>query len=700
MTTRDPPETERRPVTETLHDEEITDPYRWLEDDDSEAVAAWTDRQNAYADEVLATPQREVLTDVFEPLGSVTEYGTVRPAGDRYLQFVTEPDDEQSVLTVAESLAALREGDRRVLYDPNDDSGTTAVGWAVPSPAGEYVACGVDEGGREQYDVVVLETATGETVETLPDCGRTGQETLAWVGEETADGFYYCTTGSADDGSQLEKTLRYHELGTDPADDTHVTDAFTDHQWPSLETDGRQLFVTVTENWDRADVYGYHGPPREASLSPVVTGYDATIQTTVAGGRLYLLTDHEAPRSRVLATDAGTALTGDDTGEGLTDDASTDGLSLSAFETIVPESEAVVRSVTAHEDRLYVHAHRDASSELTLYADGEATTVPLGGVVSVDAVRAAEEGVFFRRQSFAEPVSVCRWTPTAGREQFATQDVSVPFEVETSREWATSADGTEVPAFVVRRADVEPDGTNPALLTGYGGFRINRTPYFDRFRLSFLQAGGVFVVATLRGGAEYGDEWHEAGRREQKHHTFEDAEAVADTLVDRGWAAPDRLAVMGGSNGGLLVGALITRDPERFRAAVCLVPLLDMLRFHEFLLGESWTAEYGSPEEPEAFTYLREYSPYHNVEETAYPATLFETALGDTRVHPAHARKTAARVQANNTGPHPIALRVADDTGHGTGKPTSMVVRESAERWGFLADQLDIPAAALRADEG
>lgn len=691
-------------MTETLHGEEITDPYRWLEDDDSEAVAAWTDRQNAYADEVLATPQREVLTDVFEPLGSVTEYGTVRPAGDRYLQFVTEPDDEQSVLTVAESLAALREGDRRVLYDPNDDSETTAVGWAVPSPTGEYVACGVDEGGREQYDVVVLETATGETVETLPDCGRTGQETLAWTGEETADGFYYCTTGSADDGSQLEKTLRYHELGTDPADDTHITDAFTDHQWPSLETDGRRLFVTVTENWDRADVYGYRGPPREATLSPIVTGYDATIQTTVADGRLYLLTDHEAPRSRVLATDAVDALARAGTDGGLaTDDEDTDssrdGLSLSAFETVVPESEAVLRSVAADGDRLYVHAHRDASSELTLYTDGETTTVPLDGLVSVDGLRASEAGVFFRRQSFAEPVSVCRWAPESGREQLATQDVSVPFEVETSQEWVTSADGTELPAFVVRRAGVEPDGTNPALLTGYGGFRINRTPYFDRFRLSFLRAGGVFVVATLRGGAEYGDAWHEAGRREQKHHTFEDAEAVADALIARGWAGPDRLAVMGGSNGGLLVGALITRDPERFRAAVCRVPLLDMLRFHEFLLGESWTAEYGSPEDPEAFAALREYSPYHNVEAAAYPATLFETALGDTRVHPAHARKTAARLQANNTGPHLVALRVAEDTGHGVGKPTSMVVRESAERWGFLADQLDIPAAALREDE-
>ena len=687
-------------MTETLHDEEITDPYRWLEAD-TDAVAAWTDRQNAYADEVLATPQREALTEAFEPLGSVTTYGAVRPAGDRYLQFVTESDDEQRVLTVAESLSALRAGDRRVLYDPDDGSETTAVGWAVPGPAGEYVACGVDEGGREQYDVVVLDVATGETVETLPDCGRTSQETLAWVGEASARGFYYCTTGNADDGSQLEKTLRYHELGTDPADDTHVTDSFTDHQWPSLETDGERLFVTVTENWDRADVYGYRGPPRAATLSAVVTGYDATIQATVADGRLYLLTDHEAPRSRVVATDAATALAGADTDgdpSASTDaDPSEAGLSLSAFETVVPESEAVLRSVAAGGDRLYVHGHRDASSELTAYTDGEPTAVPLDGLVSVDGVRASDEGVFFRRQSFAEPVSVCRWTPAGGREELARQDVSVPFEVETSQEWVTSADGTELPAFVVRRAGVEPDGTNPALLTGYGGFRINRTPYFDRFRLSFLRAGGVFVVATLRGGAEYGDAWHEAGRREQKHHTFEDAEAVADALIARGWAGPDRLAVMGGSNGGLLVGALITRDPERFRAAICRVPLLDMLRFHEFLLGESWTAEYGSPEDPEAFASLREYSPYHNVEAAAYPATLFETALGDTRVHPAHARKTAARVQANNTGPHPVALRVAEDTGHGVGKPTSMVVRESAERWGFLADQLDIPAEALRA---
>ena len=718
-----PPETERRPVTETLHGVEIVDPYRWLEGDD-ETVQTWTDRQNEYADAVLDTPQQAVLSDRYESLAQVTEYGRVDPAGGRYFQLVGRPEDEQDVLTVADSLSAFRRDDRRVLYDPNGGDGTTAIGWAAPGPDGELVACGVDEGGREQYDVVVLDATTGETVETLPGVGRTNPGTFAWADDGV--GFYYCATGSPEAGTQLDKEVRYHELGSDAADGTNadtadadgstdtnantadddgstgtnadgvdtadadadvvVADDFTEHEWPTLHTDGDALFVTVTEDWTRTELYGYRGPAGEATLEPILTGYDATFEIEVGGGRLFVSTDHEAPRYRVLATDVDRAL-------------SDDPPALSAFETVVPETEAVIQSVSAADDRLYVHRHRDATSELTVLLDGERRTVPLGGLVTVDAVEADDEGVFFRRQSFGEPQSVCRWTTGGGRETLTTRDVDVPFAVETSQEWFTAPDGTEIPAFVVRRADVEPDGTNPAVLTGYGGFRISRTPYFDRFRLPFLRAGGVFVVATLRGGGEYGEPWHDAGSGDQKHHTFEDAEAVADGLVDRGWAAADRLGVIGGSNGGLLVGALVTRDPDRFRAAVCRVPLLDMLRYHEFLLGESWTAEYGSPTDPDAFETLRSYSPYHNVGEAAYPATLFETALGDTRVHPAHARKTAARLQANNTGPHPVALRVAEDTGHGVGKPTSMIVREQSERWGFLVDQLGVDATALTTDD-
>ncbi|WP_284014496.1 prolyl oligopeptidase family serine peptidase [Halobaculum litoreum] len=292
-------------------------------------------------------------------------------------------------------------------------------------------------------------------------------------------------------------------------------------------------------------------------------------------------------------------------------------------------------------------------------------------------------------QSFADPPSVRRVDLAAGStETLCAQSTTVDVDLTTSQEWFESPDGTRVPAFVVRRADVAPDGDNPALLTGYGGFRVNRTPTFDRFRLPFLAAGGVFVLATLRGGTEYGEPWHEAGRRGNKQRVFDDALAVADGLAERGWADPDRIGVTGGSNGGLLVGALITQRPERFAAALCHVPLLDMLRFHRFLLGASWTTEYGHPEDPEAFASLRDYSPYHNAPEAAYPATMFTTALGDTRVHPSHARKMIALVQDLHTGTEPVILRVEDDAGHGVGKPTSMVVREQSERWGFVFDRL------------
>jgi len=225
---------------------------------------------------------------------------------------------------------------------------------------------------------------------------------------------------------------------------------------------------------------------------------------------------------------------------------------------------------------------------------------------------------------------------------------------------------------------------------------VNRTPTFDRFRLPFLAAGGVFVLATLRGGTEYGEPWHEAGRRENKQRVFDDALAVADGIAETGWADPDRIGVTGGSNGGLLVGALLTQRPERWAVALCHVPLLDMLRFHRFLLGASWTTEYGHPEEdPEAFAYIREYSPYHNAPEAAYPATMFTTALGDTRVHPSHARKMTALLQERTTGEEPVILRVEDDAGHGVGKPTSMQVRENSERWGFVFERLGISVDRL-----
>ncbi len=477
-----------------------------------------------------------------------------------------------------------------------------------------------------------------------------------------------------------------------------IADSYEEQQWPGIETDGRDLVVTVMDGWASSEVYAYRGDPRTATLAPVISDVEASFTTTLTDGTLYLLTDFEAPRSRVLACPF---------------DRATDrqeALDPTTCREVIPEGDGVLRDIEPAGTRLLVHAHHDAASQLHVYADsGRGTADRLRGldlpglstVTALDGAKASPTA-FLSVESFTAPPSVARAELGDGSLTTLQEvDIGLDIEVTVTQDWFESADGTDVPAFVVRRADLDlTDGPHPTVLTGYGGFRVNRTPSFDRFRLPFIQAGGVFVLATLRGGSEFGEEWHEAGRRENKEHVFEDAEAVAEGLIDRGVTTRDRLGVTGGSNGGLLVGALITRRPELFRAAVCRVPLLDMLRFHRFLLGAAWTVEYGHPEDPDAFEYLRAYSPYHNVEEAPYPATLFTTARGDARVHPSHARKMTPLLREHTTSDRPVLLRVRDETGHGVGKPTSMQVEEQAELWGFLARELGIGTAALQGADG
>jgi prolyl oligopeptidase len=705
-----PPETPRRPVTDDLHGESIADPYRWLEEGDEE-VREWTDAQNDHAGAVLDTPRREALAERFASLGRVGQYGPVTPAGGRLFQEVKRPDDEQPVLYASDDLESVGTDEGTVLVDPNDwdGNGTISMDWFVPGPEGAYLAYGVAEGGDEQYDVRIVDVAAAAVVETIEGAGRTQSNGFAWVeakeaagadGDDDAEGagspatprgFYYVTTGGADgdegaDG-QLDKAIRFHEFGSGaaPGNDHVVADEVGETTWPTLVTDGDALIAGYVEGWERSDVYGYRGDPTEAELVPVLTGYDAVFTPTVDGDqdRLLLATDHGADFSRVLAAPLADALGGE---AGAPE----------AYDELVPETDAVLRGVELAGDRILAHYHHDARSELAvLDGDGERERrVDLPAFPTVAGVHGASDDpvAYLTVQSFADPPSVRRVDLDDGTtETLCRQSTGVEFDIEVSQEWFESADGADVPAFVVRRSGVDPDGDNPALLTGYGGFRVNRTPTFDRFRLPFLAAGGVFVLATLRGGTEYGEPWHEAGRRANKQRVFDDALAVADGIAETGWADPDRIGVTGGSNGGLLVGALITQRPERWAAALCHVPLLDMLRFHRFLLGTSWTTEYGHPEEdPEAFSYIREYSPYHNAPEAEYPATMFTTALGDTRVHPSHARKMTARVQELNTGEEPVILRVEDDAGHGVGKPTSMQVRENSERWGFVSERLDV----------
>ncbi|MFB6220670.1 MAG: prolyl oligopeptidase family protein [Halolamina sp.] len=680
-----PPATERRPVTEEHHGEELVDPYRWLEES-TEEVQEWVEAQNEYADYVLDSPTRDALRPRFEDVARVTDYGAVTAAGGRYFQTVEAPDEDHAVLYVRDSF----DEEAVELVDPNRFDGEAAsMNWFTVSPDGDRVAYGYDEGGEEQYDVRVVDTYTGRWLDVVPDCGRVNPGGFAW----TDDGFYSVRTGGptegesdAGDDGQLDKALYYHEHGDDPAADDLITEAFSEHAWPQLEIDDETgtLLAAVHEGTTHSEIYRVE-PDAAEPLVPLLTGYDATFGPHVGDGAVHFLTNYEADLSRVLTADLETVAEGED-------------LTPEQFTETVPETDAVLQDITVAGDALVANHLRDASSELSVWEDGEKTeTLPSPEFCTIDGVDADDDGeeLFYVVHDFAEPERVTRYPLVGGGPDVLGQaDVDLGVELTVRQEFFESADGTEVPAFIVHRAGLEPDGSAPTVLYGYGGFRIPQTPSFWRFAGPFLDAGGVFAVANLRGGTEYGEPWHEAGMRENKQNVFDDFYAVAEGLINEGYTDTDHLGAYGGSNGGLLTGAALTQRPDLWGAVLCTVPLLDMLRFHRFLLGEYWTVEYGSPEDEEAFAYLREYSPYHNVEDRAYPPTLFKTAAGDTRVHPSHARKMTALMQHHQTGDGPIALRTETDTGHGVGKSTEMIVEEQVDQWTWLCDQLgaDVPA--------
>jgi prolyl oligopeptidase len=673
-----PPDTRREPVTETLHGEEITDPYRWLEaDTGDEAVREWTTAQNEYADAVLDTDTREALRPRLEALARVTDYGAVTVAGGRYFRTIERPAEDHAVLYVQSALDA----EPRPLIDPNEFDGEAAsMNWFVVGPDGDRVAYGYDEGGQEQYDIRVIDVGSGDRLEEVPDVGRANPAGFAW----TNNGFYSVRTGGPDDedGGQLDRALYYHEHGDDSTDDRLVAADFGRRELPVLTTDDEgTCFVAVNEGWDTTELFRLD-ESRGDPLVPLLVGLDATVEVTAGDDKLYLQTDHGADRGRVVAVPLDEAREGER-------------LSLAEFPEAIPETEDVLQGVTPVGDALAAVHLRDASSVASLWRGGKrAATVPTPHLctVSPESLDADDEGteLFHVVEDFAEPPRVRRYDVATGAcEVLAQAHADLGIEVTAERCFFESADGTEIPAFIVTAAETDPDADTPAVVYGYGGFRIAQTPAFRRFAAPFLGAGGAVVVACLRGGSEYGESWHRAGTFGDKQNVFDDCYAVAEGLAGES-ADPDRLAIWGGSNGGLLAGAALTQRPDLWAAVLCEVPLLDMLRFHRFLLGESWTSEYGSPEDPDAFDYLRAYSPYHNVTERAYPPTLFTTALGDTRVHPSHARKMTARVQANQTANAPVVLRTETDTGHGVGKSTKRIVREQVDRWTWLCDRLEV----------
>jgi prolyl oligopeptidase len=689
------PDAERLDLVEELHGHRIADPYRWLEDADDPRTRAWTAAQDELAAGHLAgLPLRQAFAGRLEQLVHAGAVGVPVWRHGRAFSTRRDPGQEHAVLRVREP-----DGTQRVLVDPTavDPSGTTTLDAWSASWEGDRLAYQLSTGGDEESRLFVLDVATGEQVDGPID--RCRYSPVAWLpgGEE----LFYVRRLPPEQvpagEEQFHRRVWRHRVGADPADDVLVHGEGSDpstYFGARTSADGRWLVVSASVGTAPRDDVWVADLAGDGALRELQVGVDAQTAAWVArDGRLWLMSDRDTPRWRLAVADPRDSAT----------------WAPSAWQDVVPEQADGVLSDVALVDGpdgelrvLAVHSV-DATDRLSLWAgdgSGRLAEVPRPGAGSVSGVSAPPEGgttAWVGYTDYATPPSVLRWDAAEpgrldGWEQAAVAGEVPPVTVVETH--ATSKDGTPVHLFVVSGAG-RPDRPRPTVLYGYGGFNVALTPAYSAQALAWVAAGGVWAVANLRGGSEHGEGWHRAGMRERKQNVFDDFAAAGEHLVAQGWTTSDRLAVMGGSNGGLLVGATLTQRPELAAAVVCSAPLLDMVRYERFGLGRTWNDEYGTAEDPVELGWLLGYSPYHAVARgTRYPAVLFTTFESDTRVDPLHARKLAAALQAATAGEAPVVLRRETAVGHGA--------RAVSRTVGLAADQLAFLAAAtgLTAENG
>jgi len=670
------PRTARENVVDEVHGAKIVDPYRWLEADATDRVREWTDEQNARTRAVLdPLPQRAAFARRLRELLSVGLLSTPRPIAGHLFHTRREGEQKQAVLYVRGAVGAAD----RALIDPNalDREGLVTLDWYYPSPDARLVAYGLSRGGDEMSTLHVIETETGKE---LPDrIAHTQRSTVAWV----AGGFYYTVhpaPGTVPAGDEnYYRRVRYHRLGDDPTKDELVFGKDRpkeDILSASASEDGRWILFTAFKGWAKSDLYLLDRSHPDRGLATVIEGQDAIAEGFVLDGRIWLRTNLDAPNYRVVSV-------------------ACDSPDPSRWETVIAEGKDVIEGFDRTRDRLAVLRLVRATSRLATYdlRGKDEREIPLPSLGAIELVEGEHAGdrVGYTFQSFTQPpIAFVADARTGKAEELVRLRMPDRLDVAgiaVDQIAYASRDGTEVTMFLVHRKDVAPTGKTPTLLTGYGGFNISRTPAYSAGVAAWVEAGGLFALPNLRGGGEYGETWHKAGMLGRKQNVFDDFHAAAEALIAGGWTTPDHLAISGGSNGGLLVGAALTQRPDLFAAVYCAVPLLDMLRYQNFRIARFWIAEYGSAEDPEQATWLRKYSPYHNVRAgVRYPPVLFTTAEGDSRVDPMHARKMAASLQAQSEDPESVVLlRVDRDAGHGIGKPLDKQVDDFADQYAFIA---------------
>jgi prolyl oligopeptidase len=661
-------------VSDNYHGSTIADPYRWLEDDQSAETKEWVGRQNIVTNGYLSQiPFREKVKARLAQIFDYEKYAPPFKEGGKFYFFKNDGLQNQSVLYVQDNLNSQAE----TVLDPNKFSsdGTTSLGELDFSQDGRYLAYSTSVGGSDWRTIVVKDLQTGQM---LPDEVKWVKFSgIAWQG----DGFYYTHFPEPKKGDELKAANKlgavyFHKLGTEQSADKLI---YSDKAHPdrsfggSTTEDERFLVVSGWESTSGNAIYVKDLSKASAPFVPIVTTYekDFSVIDNIAE-KLLILTNHNAPNQRLILVNPEKPLE-------------------ASWETLVPEDASdVLQSAVICGGKIVCSYLHNASSSLRVFdlAGKPVQEIKLPEIGTVGGVtgKAKDQMAFFSFTSFLRPSTIYSLDMnTLETKVFKAPKIDFnPDLFTTEQVWYTSKDGTKVPMFITRKKNIAYDGQNPTLLYGYGGFNISLTPTFSPTRAALLENNGIYAVANIRGGGEFGEKWHKTGTKCQKQNVFDDFIGAAEFLIEKKYTSPPRLAIQGGSNGGLLVGACMTQRPDLFGVCFPAVGVLDMMRYHQFTIGYAWATDYGRSDNAEEFPCLLKYSPLHNVKKTAYPATMVTTADHDDRVVPAHSFKFASALQENQQGANPVLIRIETSAGHGAGKPTSKLIEESADILSFM----------------
>lgn len=669
------PDTAREDVSDTYFGTEVAEPYRWLENDTSAATEAWVVAQNeltySYLDDIKFRPGlKERLTKIYD----YPKYGSPFKKNDKYYFYKNDGLQNQSVLYSQASLDAEPE----VLLDPNklSDDGTVALSQIAFSNNGKYLAYSIARSGSDWNEIYIMDLATKTLLKDVIKWVKFSG--IAWQ----ADGFYYSAYDAPVAGKEFSNKNEYHKIYFHKVGDAQTADklVFENKKFPlrncgaAVTDDEKYLVISETESTSGNSLHIKDLSKPNAPLVTLEAGFENDYGVVDhVNGKLYVLTNWKASNQQLMEVDPVKP-------------------ARENWKTILPETENVLEGVSILGGKIVAEYLQDAANHVYTYdfTGKKLAEVALPAIGTVGGFSGDKDDneAFYTFTSFTFPPTIYRYDVAQNKsEVFRKTEVNFnPEDYVSEQQFYTSKDGTKVPMFITYKKGIKKDGKNPLMLYGYGGFNISLNPSFSVARIPFLEQGGIYVVANIRGGGEYGEKWHKAGTKMQKQNVFDDFIGAAEYLIAQKYTSPEKLAINGGSNGGLLIGACMTQRPELFAVAIPEVGVLDMLRYQKFTIGWAWATDYGTSEESkEMFEYLKAYSPLHNVKEgVKYPATMVMTGDHDDRVVPAHSFKFAATLQHANTGNYPSLIRIDTKAGHGAGKPIAKVIDAQADMWAFV----------------